>query len=51
MHPLGELPFMMWALKGATKKADEERELSKGGCVKMRTREGGGKKSEIFATS
>ena len=41
MKVLRELPFMTSALEGGPGKADKVREFSKGGCVKMRTREGG----------
>ena len=43
------LPFRMSALRGVPSKADIVSNLSKGGCVNLRDRGEGVKKSEIFA--
>ena len=47
----GVFNYMTSALEGGggTGKADEVRKACKGGCVKMRTRVGGVKKSNNFA--
>ena len=44
-----EIPFMTYALEWGLGKADEVREFSKGGCVQLRTRGEGVKKTEAFA--
>lgn len=44
-----ELPFITSALEGGLGKADEVKEFSNGGCVKMRKRVKGAKISVNFA--